>query len=102
VVDAPCSGEGMFRKDDTAVSEWSPDNVKLCASRQCRILSDIWPTLPSGGFLIYSTCTFNYDEDEGNVEWICSELGGECLEMRHFYPGEERGEGFFCSLIQKR
>lgn len=102
VVDAPCSGEGMFRKDDTAVTEWSPDNVKLCAARQRRILADIWPALPSGGFLIYSTCTFNSMEDEGNVEWICSALGGECLEMRHFYPGEERGEGFFCSLIRKR
>ena len=101
VVDAPCSGEGMFRKDERAVAEWSPDSVRLCAARQRRILSDIWPTLPSGGFLIYSTCTFNSLEDEDNAEWICSSLGGRCLEMRHFYPGEERGEGFFCSLICK-
>lgn len=102
VVDAPCSGEGMFRKDTSSVREWSPDNVKLCVGRQRRILSDIWPALPSGGFMIYSTCTFNADEDEGNVEWLCSQFGAECIEMRHFYPGRERGEGFFCSLIQKR
>lgn len=102
VVDAPCSGEGMFRKDSSSVREWSPDNVKFCVGRQRRILSDIWPALPSGGFMIYSTCTFNADEDEGNVGWVCSQFGAECIEMRHFYPGRERGEGFFCSLIQKR
>lgn len=101
VVDAPCSGEGMFRKDERAVAEWSPDTVKLCAARQRRILGDVWPALAPGGFLIYSTCTFNRQEDEENVEWICSELGGECLEMRHFYPGEDRGEGFFAALVRK-
>lgn len=101
VVDAPCSGEGMFRKDERAVAEWSLDNVRLCASRQRRILGDVWPALSPGGFLIYSTCTFNRFEDEENVDWICAELGGECLEMRHFYPGEDRGEGFFAALIRK-
>ena len=101
VVDAPCSGEGMFRKDERAVAEWSPDNVRLCAARQRRILGDVWPALAAGGFLIYSTCTFNRYEDEDNVEWICSELGGQCLAMRHFWPGEDRGEGFFAALIQK-
>ena len=100
-VDAPCSGEGMFRKDERAVAEWSPDNVRLCAARQRRILGDVWPALVPGGFLIYSTCTFNRSEDEDNVAWICSELGAVCLEMRHFYPGEDRGEGFFAALIQK-
>jgi 16S rRNA C967 or C1407 C5-methylase (RsmB/RsmF family)/NOL1/NOP2/fmu family ribosome biogenesis protein len=102
VVDAPCSGEGMFRKDERAVAEWSPANVRLCAARQRRILGDVWPALAPGGFLIYSTCTFNRLEDEDNVEWICQELGGECLEMRHFWPGEDRGEGFFAALIQKK
>ena len=101
VVDAPCSGEGMFRKDERAVAEWSPDNVRLCAARQRRILGDVWPALTAGGFLIYSTCTFNRYEDEDNVEWICSELGGQCIEMRHFWPGEDRGEGFFAALVQK-
>ena len=84
VVDAPCSGEGMFRKDERAVAEWSPDNVRLCAARQRRILGDVWPAVAPGGFLIYSTCTFNRMEDEDNVAWICEELGGICLEMRHF------------------
>jgi 16S rRNA C967 or C1407 C5-methylase (RsmB/RsmF family) len=101
VVDAPCSGEGMFRKDERAVAEWSPDNVRLCAARQRRILGDVWPAVAPGGFLIYSTCTFNRMEDEDNVAWICEELGGICLEMRHFWPGEDRGEGFFASLIRK-
>ena len=101
VVDAPCSGEGMFRKDERAVAEWSPDNVRLCAARQRRILGDVWPAVAPGGFLIYSTCTFNRMEDEDNVAWICSELGGTCLEMRHFWPGEDRGEGFFAALVQK-
>lgn len=101
VVDAPCSGEGMFRKDERAVAEWSPANVALCAARQRRILADFWPSLKTGGFLIYSTCTFNRQEDEDNVDWICRELGAECLDMRHFYPGEDRGEGFFAALLRK-
>ena len=101
VVDAPCSGEGMFRKDERAVAEWSPANVQLCAARQRRILADFWPSLVAGGFLIYSTCTFNRQEDEDNVDWICRELGAGCLDMRHFYPGEDRGEGFFAALLRK-
>jgi len=101
VVDAPCSGEGMFRKDERAVAEWSPDVVRLCAARQRRILGAVWPALAPGGFLIYSTCTFNRFEDEENVDWICAELGAECLKQRHFYPGEDRGEGFFVALIRK-
>ena len=101
VVDAPCSGEGMFRKDERAVAEWSPANVQLCAARQRRIMADFWPSLASGGFLIYSTCTFNRQEDEDNVDWICRELGAECLDQRHFYPGEDRGEGFFAALLRK-
>lgn len=101
VVDAPCSGEGMFRKDDEAVAEWSPDNVNLCASRQRRILADIWPALADGGYLIYSTCTFNHYEDEDNAAWIASEMGAELLEQRHFLPGADRGEGFYCALLRK-
>ena len=101
LTDVPCSGEGMFRKDERAVAEWSPDTVKLCAARQRRILADVWPALAPGGCLIYSTCTFNRLEDEDNVDWICRELGADCLEMRHFYPGEDRGEGFFAALLRK-
>lgn len=101
LVDAPCSGEGMFRKDEAAIAEWSPDTVKLCAARQRRILADSWPALRPGGALIYSTCTFNHFEDEDNTDWICRELGGECISQRHFLPGSDRGEGFYCALIRK-
>ena len=101
LVDAPCSGEGMFRKDETAIAEWSPDTVQLCAARQRRILADSWPALRPGGMLIYSTCTFNHLEDEDNTAWICRELGGKCLSQRHFLPGTDRGEGFYCALIRK-
>ncbi len=101
LVDAPCSGEGMFRKDETAIAEWSPDTVQLCAARQRRILADSWTSLRDGGYLIYSTCTFNHLEDEDNTAWICKELGGECLSQRHFLPGTDRGEGFYCALIRK-
>ena len=101
VVDAPCSGEGMFRKDEEAVAGWSEDNVKLCAARQRRILSDIWSSLADGGYMIYSTCTFNHYEDEDNAIWIADTLGAEVLEQRHFLPGRDRGEGFYCVLLRK-
>ena len=102
VVDAPCSGEGMFRKDPESVAQWSVDNVRLCAARQRRILSDVLPALRPGGLLVYSTCTFNHYEDEDNVVWLASEYGFEVLEQRHFYPGDDMaGEGFFFSLLRK-
>lgn len=101
VTDVPCSGEGMFRKDEQAVAEWSMGNVMMCVERQRGILLDIWHTLRDGGLLIYSTCTFNRHEDEENVQWICSHLGGELLEERHFLPGRDRGEGFYCAAIRK-
>lgn len=101
VTDVPCSGEGMFRKDEQAVAEWSMENVMMCVERQQGILRDIWHTLKPGGMLIYSTCTFNRFEDEDNVRWICRELGGELLEERHFLPGRDRGEGFFCAALRK-
>lgn len=119
VVDAPCSGEGMFRKDYGARAEWSPENVQLCAARQRRIVSDVWPALRPGGVLIYSTCTFNAAEDEENVRWIADELGGETVGFDdlpegivpgfaggrpggwHFYPHRVRSEGFFAAAIRK-
>ena len=101
VVDAPCSGEGMFRKDPEAVAQWSVDNVRLCASRQRRILSDILPSLRPGGLLVYSTCTFNPSEDEDNTSWLSAGCGLELLEQKHFYPGDPgAGEGFFFSVLR--
>ncbi|MBQ7575425.1 MAG: rRNA cytosine-C5-methyltransferase [Bacteroidales bacterium] len=101
LVDAPCSGEGMFRKDERAAAEWSPETVNLCAARQRRILADVWPALREGGHIIYSTCTFNRFEDEENAAWIATELGAELIGQRHFLPGRDRGEGFYCALLRK-
>ena len=101
VTDVPCSGEGMFRKDEQAVAEWSMANVMMCVERQRTILRDIWHALKPGGLLVYSTCTFNRFEDEDNARWICSDLGAELLEERHFLPGRDRGEGFYCAAIRK-
>ena len=75
MADVPCSGEGMFRKDAGAVEQWSAENVGHCAARQRRILADVWPSLAEGGFLIYSTCTFNSYENDANVRWAMDELG---------------------------
>ena len=81
LADVPCSGEGMMRKEAEAIAQWSPAFVAECASLQRSIIADIWPALAPGGILIYSTCTFNPEEDEGNVEWIASELGAEVLQI---------------------
>ena len=79
VADVPCSGEGMFRKDPRAREEWSPAVVDLCAARQRRILADVWPALREGGFLLYSTCTYEAAENDDNLAWAAAELGGEIL-----------------------
>ena len=79
VADVPCSGEGMFRKDPRAREEWSPAVVELCAARQRRILADVWPALREGGYLLYSTCTYEAAENDDNLAWAASELGGEIL-----------------------
>ena len=120
LTDVPCSGEGMFRKDEVAVEEWSPANVGLCWERQRRILRDIWPCLKPGGILIYSTCTFNREENEDNVAWIASELGAEILPVEtkeewkitgnlagynfpvyRFLPHRTIGEGLFMAVLRK-
>lgn len=122
LTDVPCSGEGMFRKDEVAVSEWSTDNVELCWQRQRRILTDIWPSLKEGGLLIYSTCTFNTQENEENVRWIADELGADVLPLNiqaewgitgnllpdadfpvyRFLPHKTQGEGLFLAVLRKR
>lgn len=86
VADVPCSGEGMFRKDEQAVAEWSPKTVEFCAARSKRILTDIWPTLKPGGLLIYSTCTFNHFENDDTVAWIARELGADVVPLQPFPP----------------
>ena len=101
LTDVPCSGEGMFRKDEGARREWSLENVWRCQQRQREILSDIWHVLKPGGLLIYSTCTFNRYEDEDNTRWICDEMGGNLIMERHFLPSRERGEGFYIAVIRK-
>ena len=115
VADVPCSGEGMFRKDDEALEDWSEDIVNLCAQRQRRILSDVWPSLRPGGALIYSTCTFEPSENDGNLLWAAETLGGEILRSDWsgfpgvlptcagalFVPGLVRGEGQFAGALIK-
>lgn len=118
VVDAPCSGEGLFRKDPDAVQEWSEANVQLCAARQKRILAAAAPLLDEGGVLIYSTCTYNDEENTENIQYLTENgfrsrpldlpadwnvvekktsdaVGYQC------YPHRVRGEGFFISVFQK-
>lgn len=116
LADVPCSGEGMFRKDEEAVRQWSEDAVSLCASRQKRIIADMWPCLRTGGTLIYSTCTFNRYENDLNVSWIAEELGAGIdkpseslclagvLATEHGYslvPGLVEGEGQYCASMVK-
>ncbi|MCF7822653.1 MAG: hypothetical protein K9N35_00625 [Candidatus Marinimicrobia bacterium] len=118
LVDAPCSGEGMLRKDPAALQAWSGYNVAMCASRQKRILADIIPSLAPGGVLIYSTCTFSEEENEKNMLWLLEESKLELLEVPvpenwgilgqkeglpgyRFYPHRLRGEGFFIAAFRK-
>lgn len=121
LTDVPCSGEGMFRKDPVAVSEWSEENVENCWQRQRCIIANIWPSLKPGGILIYSTCTYNTKEDEENIRWIRDEFGAEVLPLDvpadwhitgnllagedfpvyRFLPHVTRGEGFFLAVLRK-
>ncbi|MBQ8721496.1 MAG: rRNA cytosine-C5-methyltransferase [Paludibacteraceae bacterium] len=82
LVDAPCSGEGMFRKDERAREEWSEANVEMCVERQREILQSAWEVLKPGGVLIYSTCTFNRHENEEQVQWLIDEMEAEYLPIK--------------------
>lgn len=102
LVDAPCSGEGMFRKNEDAISEWSPDNVKLCASRQDEVLSEAVKMLKPGGRLVYSTCTFSREENEGTIERFLSHYPEfSLLEAGRLYPHQVRGEGHFWAVLKQ-
>ena len=127
ILDAPCSGEGMFRKNPEAVSEWSEENVKISAERQKEILENAVPLLKNGGFLVYSTCTFSLEENEMQIDDFLSRHSEFTLEKcrdelvkessdginfedakhenlsltRRFYPHKSRGEGQFVALMKK-
>ena len=119
LVDAPCSGEGLFRKDPEAISQWSPEILGLNAQRQRRILRDVLPSLRTGGYLVYCTCTFNPAENLDVVNWLVMECGFESIPIHveqnwgfvqqhaqdctglQAYPHKVTGEGFFISLLQK-
>lgn len=118
-VDAPCSGEGMFRKNPEAAGQWSRAAVETCAARQRRILADAWAALRPGGVLVYSTCTFNRAENEDNVAWLRTEFGAEPfpadipsqwnilatesagITCYRLLPSRIKGEGFFAAAVLK-
>ena len=120
LVDAPCSGEGLFRKDPEAMKEWSPRNVELCALRQRRIVTDVWTSLKPGGILIYSTCTYNEQENINNTSWMQSACDAESISFTlkedwnivpvkkgscfgyQFFPHQVKGEGFFMTVFRKK
>ena len=119
--DVPCSGEGMFRKDEATIGEWSPENVEKCWQLQRDIVSDAWLCLREGGLMIYSTCTLNTQENEENILWMQQELGAEVLPVEtqadwhitgsllsgfsspvyRFIPGITRGEGLFMAVMRR-
>ncbi len=122
VIDAPCSGSGLFRRDPAAIDEWSDQNVTLCNQRQQRILADVLPALKEDGIIIYSTCSYSKAEDEEILDWFCTEFSMESLRLNvlpewnivetvsdnksaygyRFWPDKLRGEGFFIACLRKK
>lgn len=121
VIDAPCSGSGLFRREPDAIGEWSLNNVALCSQRQQRILSDVWPALKKDGILIYSTCSYSKEEDEEIMDWLTEQFAVQNLKLNipgdwhitetsthkgnygyRFWPDKLKGEGFFISCFQKK
>lgn len=121
VVDAPCSGSGLFRKDPEAITEWSEQNVALCSQRQQRILADVLPSLKENGILVYSTCSYSKTEDEDICDWMENELSMVNCQLTienyigiietksssnafgyRFYPDKIKGEGFFIAAFRKK
>lgn len=119
LADAPCTGSGLWRKDEAALGEWSEANVKLCSERQKRILADALPALKPGGLLLYATCSYSIEENEEIAAWLNQELGLEPLDIPldpawhirettykgikgyRFYPWQLEGEGFFLAAFRK-
>lgn len=116
VTDAPCSGEGLFRKDANAIREWSPANVDLCSGRQRRILASAVAALSPGGVLVYSTCTYNLEENDHNARWVAREMDLDPVRLDipadwniaateygyQFFPQRLQGEGFFMAVFRKK
>ncbi len=121
VIDAPCSGSGLFRRDPEAINEWSEDNVQLCSQRQQRIIADVWDCLKEDGVLIYSTCSYSAEEDEEIQDWLVKEFNVESLKLNvdeswnidetqssqgaygyRFWPYKVKGEGFFIAAFRKK
>ena len=121
VVDAPCSGSGLFRKDANAINEWSEAAVEMCSQRQQRILADVWPALKPGGLLLYATCSYSPAENETIADWLVHHLGAHTLAVQvpdtwgivetasplsgapgyRFFPHLTQGEGFFVAAFRK-
>ncbi|MFC6651840.1 RsmB/NOP family class I SAM-dependent RNA methyltransferase [Paenibacillus rhizoplanae] len=102
MLDAPCSGEGMFRKDPAAIEEWSPKHVEICVARQWDILQDAYLMLKPGGHMVYSTCTFNRRENEETMErFVQIYPDMELIVTKRLWPHLERGEGHFVALLHK-
>ncbi|MEP7277140.1 MAG: RNA methyltransferase [Bacteroidota bacterium] len=122
VVDAPCSGSGLFRRDPQAVNEWSESNVQLCSQRQQRIIADAWPALRHNGLLIYATCSYSKEENEFILDWLMENFRADTVKIEtpdewnitetvsnihsaygyRFYPDKTKGEGFFIAALQKK
>ncbi|MCL6525146.1 MAG: hypothetical protein K6T34_10885 [Thermoflavifilum sp.] len=121
LVDAPCSGSGMFRKDQRMRKLWTPSSVQACSVKQQHLVRDIWPTLKPGGWLVYSTCSFSVEENEHVIDQLIHETHAEPVQLHipddwgiyvsyspkyqapgyRFYPDKLQGEGFFLSVLQK-
>ncbi|WP_317896815.1 methyltransferase RsmF C-terminal domain-like protein [Aurantibacillus circumpalustris] len=116
VIDAPCSGSGLFRKQPDAIDEWSVDHVKACGIRQKKIVSDVLPALKEDGILIYSTCSYSEEENEKIVSSLVNEHNLEFVRLPidkdwgiletqfgyRFYPHLLKSEGFFCAVLRKK
>ncbi len=121
LIDAPCTGSGLWRKDAEAINEWSVEHVKLCAERQKRIVADVWPALKEGGLLLYATCSYSPEENEMIADWLCTSFPvssrnipiareWNIMETRsektgaygyRFNPWQLKGEGFFLAAFRK-
>ncbi|MEI8110858.1 MAG: RNA methyltransferase [Chitinophagia bacterium] len=118
LVDAPCSGSGLFRKDPAALDEWSEEQVLVCSRRQQRILADVLPALREGGILLYATCSYSTSENETITQWLRDEMDMECVTIPidkswgivtssmpgtfRFFPQLLKGEGFYLSVLRKK